>query len=59
MDLVDRITLSPKDNFIDRLYGKCTVNVMLRFTLKCKDGESHAQIRSNVILCSRILLSLK
>ena len=49
MNLCDRVTQPPRDNFIDCLYGKGTVIVMLGLTLKCKDGESHTQIHDNVI----------
>ena len=51
MDSGDRVTLPPpQDNFIDCLYGKSTVIMMLGFILKFKGSESRAQIRDNVVI---------
>ena len=50
MDSGDSVTLHPLENFIDYLYGRSTVIMMLEFTLNCKDGESQAQVRYNVVI---------
>ena len=50
MDSGDRVTLSSETTLLTIYIEKRTVIMMLGFILKCKDGESRAQIRDNVVI---------
>ena len=50
MESGDGITLPPRNNFVDCLYERSALIMMLGFTLKCKDDKSHDQISDNVVI---------